>query len=75
MHTALSLNRALPWPPHTEVVSDRECGLKKVSLSANFRLMEFFLNVLFIFGRDRHSASWGGAEREGHTESEASSRL
>ena len=35
--------------------------------------LKFFL--LFIFERDRHSRSRGGAEREGDTESEAGSRL
>ena len=34
-----------------------------------------FFNVLFVFERERESASWGGAEREGDTESEAGSRL
>ena len=37
------------------------------------------MDWLFIFEtqreRDTHNASWGGAEREGDTESEAGSRL
>ena len=42
-------------------------------------LTGFFLNVLFIFERERQrqrqSVREGGAEREGDTESEAGSRL
>ena len=34
-----------------------------------------FFKCLFIFDRERQSASGGGAEREGGTESEAGSRL
>ena len=30
---------------------------------------------MFIFEREKQSASWGGAQREGDTESEAGSRL
>ena len=30
---------------------------------------------MFVFERDRHSMSGGGAEREGDTESQAGSRL
>ena len=35
----------------------------------------FFFQRLFIFGTERQSMSWGGAEREGDTESETGSRL
>ena len=36
----------------------------------------FFFNVCFIFEKERETEhGWGGAEKEGDTESEAGSRL
>ena len=40
----------------------------------SFCLKKFFFNV-YLFLRQRHSMSMGGAEREGDPESEAGSRL
>ena len=37
-------------------------------------LLFYFFNI-YLFLRDRQSKSRGGAEREGHTESEAGSRI
>ena len=45
--------------------------LKKVVNMANFN----FFKMFYLFLRQRHSMSRGGAEREGDTESEAGSRL
>ena len=50
------------------------------SISITFVELQNFLNLkffkyLFLRERDRQSTSWGGAEREGDTESEAGSRL
>ena len=36
--------------------------------------LKLFFNV-YLFLRERQSVSWGGAEREGDTESEAGSRI
>ena len=35
----------------------------------------FFFYVFILFFKERQSVSWGGAKREGDTESEAGSRL
>ena len=40
-----------------------------------FYLRKKFFNVYFISERERQSMRWGGAEREGHPESEAVSSL
>ena len=38
-------------------------------------LKKFFLTFIYFGDRERQSMNWGGAEREGDTESEAGSRL
>ena len=42
---------------------------------ANQETGSFLRSVYFIFERERESATWRGAEREGDTESEAGPRL
>ena len=37
--------------------------------------LKFFLMFIYFWGKERQSVSWGGAEREGDTDSEAGTRL